>query len=366
MTYIWQHKNWPKFTYSVDKLQEISISFAQEIGLVNGLILGLNEDLKQEALLELLISEAIKTSEIEGEYMSREDVMSSIKNHLGLQKHVPVKDKRASGIAKLLTEVNQSIDQDLTLDVLYYWHRLLLEYNSKINVGVWRTGEEPMQIVSGAYGREVVHYEAPPSNRVPMEMDQFIQWYHQPELPVKDDISKAILKSAIAHLYFETIHPFEDGNGRIGRALAEFTLSQTLKFPVILSLSKTIEKGKKQYYEQLKRAQRDLDITEWINYFAQVILDSQIDAKELVQFTLLKAKFFDRFKEQLNERHLKVINRMFENGVEGFEGGMTAKKYMGITKVSKATATRDLQYLQEIDAFVQQGAGRSVSYKLGL
>lgn len=366
MTYIWQHKNWPKFTYSVDKLQEISISFAQEIGLVNGLVLGLNEELKQEALLELLISEAIKTSEIEGEYMSREDVMSSIKNNLGLQKYVSVKDKRASGIANLMIEVNQSIDQGLTIEMLYYWHKLLLEYNSKINAGVCRKGEEPMQVVSGAFDKEEVHYEAPPSNRVPKEIDQFIKWYHQPELPVKDDISKSILKTAIAHLYFETIHPFEDGNGRIGRALAEFTLSQTLKSPVILSLSKTIEKGKKQYYEQLKCAQRDLDITEWINYFAQVILDAQIDAKELVQFTLLKAKFFDRYHEQLNERQLKAINRMFENGVDGFEGGMTAKKYMAITKTSKATATRDLQHLQEIGVFIQEGAGRSVRYQLEL
>lgn len=366
MKYIWQHKNWPKFTYLADKLHEISISFAQELGLVNGLLLELNEESKQEALLELLVSEAIKTSEIEGEYMSREDVMSSIKNNLGLQKYTSIKDKKASGIAKLMTDVNQHIDQELSNEILCYWHKTLLEHNSKINAGVWRAGEEPMQVVSGAYGREEVHYEAPPSNRVPMEMEQFFKWYHQPELPVKDDISKAILKSAIAHLYFETIHPFEDGNGRIGRALAEFTLSQTMKSPVLLSLSKTIEKGKKQYYEQLKRGQRDLDITEWINYFARVILDAQIDAKELVQFTLLKAKFFDRYRDQLNERQLKAINRMFENGVEGFEGGMTAKKYIAITKTSKASATRDLQQLQEIGAFIQEGAGRSVRYQLGL
>lgn len=366
MTYIWQFKNWPKFTYSVDKLQEIAISFAQEMGVVNGLVLGLSEEFKQEALLELLISEVMKTSEIEGEYMSREDVMSSIKNNLGLQKYIPVKDKRVSGIAQLMTQLNQHIDQDLTIELLYHWHKLLLEYNTKINAGVWRTGEEPMQVVSGAFGKEEVHYEAPPSRSVPKEMDRFLTWYLHPELPVKDNVSKAILKSAIAHFYFETIHPFEDGNGRIGRALAEFTLSQTLKSSVILSLSKTIEKGKKQYYEQLKSAQRDLDITAWINYFAQVVLDAQIDAKEWIQFTLMKAKFFDRNRERLNERQLKVVNRMFKNGVAGFEGGMTAKKYMAITKTSKATATRDLQYLEEIKIFIREGAGRSVRYKLEL
>ncbi|MET3115765.1 Fic family protein [Pedobacter sp. CG_S7] len=366
MTYIWQQKNWPKFTYSVDKLQQISISFAQELGLVNGLVLGLNEELKQEALLELLISEAIKTSEIEGEYMSREDVMSSIKNNLGLQTYIRVKDKRASGVAMLMTEINQSIDQNLNIEMLYYWHKLLLAHNIKINAGVWRTGEEPMQVVSGAFGKEEVHYEAPPSNRVPKEIDQFIEWYHRPELPVKDDISKALLKSAIAHLYFETIHPFEDGNGRIGRVLAEFTLSQMLKSPVILSLSKTIEKGKKQYYEQLKCAQRGLDITEWINYFAQVILDAQIDAKELVQFTLLKAKLFDKYSALLNDRQLKVVNRILANGAAGFEGGMTAKKYMAIANTSKASATRDLQHLHQIGMVSQDGAGRSVRYQLEL
>ena len=364
MMYSWQHKDWPKFTYSVDKLQEISISFAQEIGVVNGLVMGINEELKQEALLDILISEAIKTSEIEGEYMSREDVMSSIKNNLGLQEYIPAKDKRVAGISTLTTEVNQSVGQELTTEMICHWHNLLLEYNKNINAGLWRTGVEPMQVVSGAYGKEVVHYEAPPSERVPNEMEQFIEWFHRAELPVKDIISNAILKTAIAHLYFETIHPFEDGNGRVGRALAEFTLSQSLGSPVILSLSKTIEKRKKQYYEQLKIAQRDLDITEWINYFAQVILDAQIDAKEGIQFTVLKAKLFDKFGSFLNDRQLKVVNRILANGVDGFEGGMTAKKYMAIAKTSKATATRDLQHLHEMGMFSQEGAGRSVRYQL--
>ncbi len=298
--------------------------------------------------------------------MSREDVMSSIKNNLGLHDYQPVKDKRVAGIAKLMTEVQIAFHQEITIDILCYWHKLLLEHNKNINAGVWRKGEEPMQIVSGAFGKEEVHYEAPPSSSVASLMNEFIHWFNLSELPVKDNISQAILKTAIAHLYFETIHPFEDGNGRIGRALAEFTLSKSLNTPVILSLSKTIEKGKKQYYKQLKCAQRDLDITEWINYFAQVILDAQIDAKVLVQFTLSKSKFFDNYRNQLNDRQLKVIHRILENGSDGFEGGMTARKYMIITKTSKATATRDLQNLQEIGVFVQKGAGRSVRYELVL
>jgi Fic family protein len=364
--YNWQFKNWPNFIYSVEKLQKISVAFAQEFGLVNGLLTGLNNELKQETILEILIEEAIKTSEIEGEFMSREDVMSSIKNNLGLQQNPEVKDKRASGVAKLMVEVNQKTVIPLTTDLICYWHQLLMEHNQKVNPGFWRNGEAQMQIISGAYGREVVHFEAPPSAIIAIEMERFINWYNNPELPVKDNISKALLKSAIVHLHFESIHPFEDGNGRIGRALAEFALSQTLNAPVLLSLSKTIENNKKLYYDQLKSAQRSLDIAEWVEYFSEIILEAQKDSKALIEFTLKKAMFFDKFKEQLNDRQLKVINRMLEEGAAGFIGGMTAKKYMAISKTSKATATRDMQQLNELGVFVLEGAGRSVRYQMVL
>ncbi|WP_316742504.1 Fic family protein [Pedobacter antarcticus] len=364
--YNWQHKEWPEFIYKADKLQETAILFAQECGLVNGLVLGLNEELKQETFLEILTSEAIKTSEIEGEYVSREDIMSSIKNNLGIKPELTVKDKRASGIAKLILEVNRDVNQQLNLEQILNWHKILMEYDPKINGGQWRKGIEPMQVISGAYGREVIHYEAPPSENVPAELENFMDWYHRSELPVNDHISKALLKSAIAHLYFESIHPFEDGNGRIGRALAEFTLFQGLKNVAFLSMSKTIEQDKNKYYDQLKSAQRSLEITDWINYFAEMILAAQKDAKELIQFTLKKARFYDQYKNQLNERQLKAIQRMLKNGADGFEGGMTARKYTGITKTSKATATRDLQELHDRGIFTQEGAGRSIRYQLDL
>lgn len=365
--YNWQLKEWPNFTYSVNKLQEIAVVFAQEMGLINGLAMGLTDELKQEALLEILIAEAIKTSEIEGEYMSREDIMSSIKNNLGLYGNVPVKDKKAIGIANLMVEVNQHTDKTLTPDLICYWHKILMQYHAHINSGTWRTGKGPMQVVSGSYGKEVIHFEAPLSQNVPTEIENFIRWHHQFPLPANDKMASALLKTAISHLYFESIHPFEDGNGRIGRALAEFTLSQSLNLqPLLLSLSKTIEKNKQTYYHQLKTAQRSLNITAWINYFAQVILDAQTDAKELILFTLKKSRFFDKYTAQLNSRQIKVINRMLENGVAGFEGGMNAKKYMAIAKTSKATATRDLQQLFELGIFVRAGAGRSVRYQLVL
>ncbi|WP_257668659.1 Fic family protein [Parapedobacter tibetensis] len=367
MVYNWQLQGWPDFTYGVSEVQPLILAFAQETGEVNGLIQGLPDDLKQETLLQLMLSEAVKTSEIEGEYVSREDVMSSIRNNLGLN-DVPIyiKDQRASGVAQLMVEVRKGFQEPLTLDMLKAWHRLLFANTSRVNPGEWRQGDAPMQVVSGAYGRETVHYEAPPSACVPEEMDGFVRWYNSATYPLKGQVPEAILKSAIAHLYFESIHPFEDGNGRIGRAIAEKALSQSLGRPIMLSLSKTIEANKKAYYDALKEAQRALDITAWMVYFANVILEAQRDAKAMVLFTLKKARFYDRYKTQLDQRQLKAINKMLDKGADGFEGGMTAKKYMGITKVSKATATRDLQHLHEMGVLVQEGAGRSVRYQLNL
>lgn len=368
MVYNWQLKGWPDFTYDVAEVQPSILAFAQETGEVNGLIQGLPDTLKQETLLQLMLSEAVKTSEIEGEYLSREDVMSSIRNNLGLNDMpVYVKDQRASGVAQLMVEVRKGFQEPLTMDMLKAWHCLLFAANaSRVNPGEWRQGDAPMQVISGAYGREIVHYEAPPSTRVPEEMERFVGWYNSATFPLKGQVPEAILKSAIAHLYFESIHPFEDGNGRLGRAIAEKALSQSLGRPIMLSLSKTIEANKKAYYDALKEAQRSLNITAWMVYFAGVILDAQRDAKVMVLFTLKKAQFYDRYKDRIDQRQWKAINKMLDKGAEGFEGGMTAKKYMGITKVSKATATRDLQQLHELGVLVQEGAGRSVRYQLNL
>jgi len=368
MVYNWQLQGWPDFTYDVAAVQPLILAFAQETGEVNGLIQGLPDTLKQETLLQLMLSEAVKTSEIEGEYLSREDVMSSIRNNLGLNDTpIYVKDQRTSGVAQLMVAVRKDFQEPLTMDTLKGWHQLLFAATtSRVNPGEWRQGDAPMQVVSGAYGREIIHYEAPPSVRVPEEMERFVGWYNSATFPLQGQVPEAILKSAIAHLYFESIHPFEDGNGRIGRAIAEKALSQSLGRPVMLSLSKTIEANKKAYYDALKEAQRGLDITAWMVYFANVILDAQLDAKAMVLFTLKKAQFYDLYKNRIDQRQWKAINKMLDKGVEGFEGGMTAKKYMGITKVSKATATRDLQQLHELGVLVQEGAGRSVRYQLNL
>jgi Fic family protein len=243
---------------------------------------------------------------------------------------------------------------------------MLLQENTGLLIGAWRTHQEPMQIISGPYGKQKIHFEAPPSGNVTSEMKKFIQWFNDTAPGGKKEIKKAPVRSAIAHLYFESIHPFEDGNGRIGRAIAEKALSQTVGRPILLSLSQTIEADKKAYYAALEKAQRNNEITNWINYFVDTTLKAQKHAIEIIDFILKKAKFFDRFKEQLTERQTKAINKIFEAGPEGFEGGMNANKYMSINKVSKATATRDLQTLVLMNVLLPKGSGRSTSYILNM
>jgi len=195
-------------------------------------------------------------------------------------------------------------------------------------------------------------------------MSNFIDWFNTTAPGGSIEIKKAPVRAAIAHLYFETIHPFEDGNGRIGRAIAEKALSQTLGRPVLLSLSRTIKADKQSYYQALAQAQKSNDLTLWIAYFVEIILKSQ--AITLVHFILKKSKFFDRFKDVLNERQIKAVRKMLDAGPDGFEGGMSAKKYMSITHVSKATATRDLQHLSELEVLTLAGGGRSTHYMLNI
>ena len=279
-----------------------------------------------------------------------------------------IKDKSAAGLGELMIDVRKTYKEPLSEAKLFAWHKMLLRENKKMEVGLWRTHEEPMQVISGAMGKEKIHYEAPPSYKVPKEMKKFIQWFNDSGPRGKSEIKKAPVRSAIAHLYFETIHPFEDGNGRIGRAIAEKALSQTIGRPVMLSLSRTIEAKKNIYYASLEKAQRSNEITPWMEYFVKTALDAQREAETQIDFTLKKTKFFDRFKDQFNERQLTVIKRMLEEGTKGFQGGMNATKYIGLTKTSKATATRDMQQLLEIGAFVLAGkaGGRSTSYQVNL
>lgn len=367
MKYNWQQADWPKFTYTFNGVENRLFEFTERVGRVSGLLEGLPEGIKTDTMLDILVAEAIKTSEIEGEFLSRRDVMSSIRNQLNLNPtEEEVRDQRAKGIGQLITVVRKDYTKKLTKKMLLDWHNMLMQGNRRIVIGKWRTHQEPMQIVSGPIGKEKIHFQAPPSTVVSDEMRRFINWFNETAPGKSQAINKPPIRAAIAHLYFESIHPFEDGNGRIGRAISEKALLQGIGYPALFSLSKAIEAKRKTYYAELKAAQRSNDITAWIKYFVQVCLDAQIQTEELIQFTLKKTRFFDSFKERLNERQLRVVQRMLKEGPQGFEGGMSAKKYITITKTSKATATRDLQGLVEKGIFKALGGGRSTAYELDL
>jgi Fic family protein len=367
MTYNWQLADWPEFKYDLGSVEDILFSFAERIGRVSGLLQGLPKDTQTEALIDMMVSEAIKTSEIEGEYLSRQDVISSIRNNLGLNKNIEqVKDKKAEGAAELMIDVRDTYADKLTQEKLLSWHKMIMKGSRRVKIGGWRTHKDPMQVVSGPIGKIKIHYVAPPSKRVPEEMKHFIRWFNETGPGGAKVIKKPAVRSAIAHIYFETVHPFEDGNGRIGRAISEKALSQGVARPILLSLSKAIEAGRNAYYDALKAVQRSNEISPWINYFVNVILDAQVNAEEQIDFTLKKTNFFYRFQDQLNDRQLRIVRRMLEEGTKGFEGGMSAKKYKVITHTSKSTATRDLQDMVEKGVFVPSGGGRSTRYKVNL
>jgi Fic family protein len=364
--YNWQKKDWPHFVYAENAFENELYSFIEKSGMVSGVLKALPDEIQSETLIEMIVSEAIKTSEIEGEFLSRDDVISSVRNNLGLTPELQVKDKRAKGVGALMVAVRNTFSELLSDKMLFDWHTLLMSYRPDIEYGKWRTGAEPMQVISGRPGKIIVHFEAPPAYTVPDEMEKFIKWFNETGPGGSNEIKKAPVRAAITHLYFESIHPFEDGNGRIGRAIAEKALSQGLGRPVLMSLSKAIERARKTYYTELKNAQQSLEITQWITYFINTVLSAQADAENEINFTLKKVKFFDKHKNLLNERQQKVISRMLEEGPKGFTGGMNAAKYAGLCKISKATATRDLQYLAEIKAFQVFGGGRSTSYQVNL
>jgi Fic family protein len=366
MPYNWQQEDWPQFRYDLSGVEDTLFAFAERTGRASGLLKGLTTDAQTEASIELMVVEAVKTSAIEGELLSRKDVMSSIRNNLGLAPEAPGGDKRAAGAAALMIDVRNSVAAPLSEKMLFDWHRMVMQGHRHITAGQWRTHAEPMQVVSGAVGHERVHFEAPPSSRIPEEMARFIRWFNDTAPGGSAEIRKAPVRSAVAHLYFESIHPFEDGNGRIGRALSEKALSQGLGRPALLSLSRVIEAQRKDYYGALKDGQQSNEITLWVTWFVHLVLEAQIQAEEQIDFTLKKTRLFDRFRDQLNERQLKILRRILEEGPGGFEGGMSAKKYMTITGTSKATATRDLQDLADKGIFVPTGGGRSTHYKINL
>ncbi len=368
MRYNWQQPDWPEFRFDASALEESLYQVRENAGRIAGAMGALAESERNDTLTDLLVVEALKTSEIEGERLHVEHVVSSIRMHLGLQDPGDETiDARAQGAAELILAVRRTLQTTLTEEMILDWHTTLMRGYRNTARGVWRTHDEPMQIVSRAERvRPRVHFEAPPSNRVPAEMQKFIVWFNTTGPGAASEIKSAAIRSAIAHLYFESIHPFEDGNGRIGRAVAEKALSESLGYPSLVLLSRSIESERRDYYRALERAQRSNEISDWVKYFVHLILKAQVETERTIAFVIQKARFLQRHRNVLSERQLKVVQRMLESGSVGFVGGMTARKYGSITKVSKATATRDLSELAKLEVLRLVGAGRSVRYELNL
>ena len=359
MKWNWQHKNWPAFSYDASALQKAEATFLSQSGIAIGAFRHLDPTDQDRLKVEIIGTEAYKTSEIEGEFLNRDSLQSSIQRHLGLSadnRRIPPAEE---GIADLMVDLYRNFDVPLTHDTLFTWHRMLTRGRQDLqNMGSYRTHKGPMQVVSGSIYDPKVHFEAPPSGDMQVEMDAYITWFRESRtLP-------ALTRAGIAHLYFVSIHPFEDGNGRIGRALSEKALAQSIGQPTLSALSTEIERHRKDYYDALAAANRGLEITDWLCFFADIILRAQNTTETLIDFLIQKTKLTDRLRGRLNPRQEKVLERMFREGPEGFTGGLSAKNYLSITHTSRATATRDLAELVELGALTKTGERKGTRYHL--
>lgn len=366
MTWNWQQEDWPNFTYARNTVASNETQFIHEAGMVHGAIKHLTEGEKSQLIIDLISDEAVTTSEIEGEILNRDSVQSSIRRNFGLDtdsKTIPLAEQ---GIAALMSDLYQHSDTMLSDEQLFSWHVMLMRGRKDLTtIGAYRTTANPMQVVSGPIATPKVHFEAPPSHKVPMEMDRFLLWFNH-TAPDGQGPLPPLTRAGIAHLYFESIHPFEDGNGRIGRALSEKVLSQSVGRPTLIALSQMIGRNRKAYYQALEDNNKDLDITDWLLYFTRTVLEAQQHTQRLIDFLIAKTRLYDRLRGKLNERQDKALTRMFREGLDGFKGGLSAENYLKITNTSRATATRDLQSLVELGALRKTGELKHTRYWLSI
>jgi Fic family protein len=366
MKWNWQKPAWPRFQWDARALSEREGRFLREAGVVVGALKHVGGDQRSNIVIELISTEAVKTSEIEGEILDRASVQSSLRRNFGLgneDRRVPPAEQ---GIADMMTELYRGFGAPLTHEKLFAWHSMVMRGRKDVkDIGRYRTHQEPMQVVSGAIYQPTIHFEAPPSSVMASEMDRFLEWFKATG-PGGEGSLPPLTRSGLAHLYFVCIHPFEDGNGRIGRAISEMALSHGLGEPALLALSQTIQSDRKRYYAMLEQSNKELEVTAWLEYFAETVLDAQAYALRLVDFLIAKTRLYDRLLGSLNERQEKVLARMFREGVEGFKGGLSAENYMAITGTSPATATRDLADLVMKGALRRTGERRHTRYWLNI
>lgn len=362
--WIWQHSDWPQFTCDTEKL----LSKLADLNRLIGALEITSRTLAREALLDarerVLTDDALETSAIEGEILRRSSVRASIRKQLGLPVSQDDSDRHTDALVAMLMDARKSADSPLTEEKLFAWHAALFPtgYSGlhKIHVGEYR-GHEQMQIVSGPVGKEKVHYIAPPGNQIDCDMKLLLTFVNA--APETDPL----LKAGIAHLWFIMIHPFDDGNGRIARALTDYILSGNYPHMMqIVSFSKHISLDKKGYYHTLEEAGKGcLDITAWLFWFLDTLANAMHESNWIIDRIMQKVLFWQKHEyAPFNDRQHKVINRLLDSG-EKFEGGMTTRKYAGMTKCSKVTASRDLADLEKKNILQKcQGGGRSTSYEI--
>jgi len=364
MQYIHELSEWPAFTWN----DELFVSDLAEVRHRQGRLIGRMEalgfELQAEASLQSLTEEVVKSSEIEGEVLDRDQVRSSLARRLGMDIGglVPA-DRNVEGIVEMMLDATHDYAAPITKERLFGWHAALFPTGrsgmTRITVGDWRTEESgPMQVLSGPFGREKIHFEAPEANRLDSEMTRFLEWFE------RDDGTDPVITAAIAHFWFVTIHPFEDGNGRIARAIADLALARSEKTAQrFYSMSAQIRSERGAYYDTLERAQKGgMDITDWIVWFLSCLGRAFTEADGIIGNVLRKARFWESVSAHpLNDRQRKVLNRL----LDGFEGNLTSSKWAALTKSSQDTAGRDIHDLLNRRILVKNpGGGRSTSYSL--
>ena len=363
--YIYQLPNWPKFSWDQAELAHLLTEVRHRQGRLLGRMENLGFGLQEEATLKTLTLDVIKSSEIEGELLNADQVRSSIARRLGMDIAGLIRsDRNVEGIVEMMLDATQNHSDTLTADRLFNWHAALFPTGrsgmQKIVVGAWRNNpkEDPMQVVSGPLGKEKVHFEAPDSSLLNNEMKQFIDWFN------KEKEIDSVIKAAIAHLWFVTIHPFDDGNGRIARAIADMQLARadrtTQRF---YSMSAQIRNERNGYYDILEATQRNsLDITPWMKWFLECLDRAILATDETLGSVLKKAKFWEKHANTLmNDRQKLILNKL----LDGFEGKLNSSKWAKIAKSSQDTALRDIQDLIEKNILIKEApGGRSTNYIL--
>ena len=369
--WLWDYDEYPNFKYDKDRLSLILRDIAYEQGKLKAFMLLMDQESTKYSLASTLENEIIASCQIEGEILNRQSVRSSIKQKLGLESHEYYNAiRKEDNYVEILIDANTHYGQALNLEKIFGWHHAMFEKGysgfSKIKVAQFR-GDGSMQVVSGDYGKENIHYEAPPFDTLEQEMNSFIQWFN--ETP------SSLEKAAITHLWFVIIHPFDDGNGRITRALTDRVLSKLEKssFSKIYTMSKSIYEDRKGYYNALDkttgRFQKDepLDITYWMEWFFKTLHDALLDAQKQLSYIVDKTKFWDAHRgDELNARQIKVLNKLLDIGNENFKGDLTKKKYVKIANTAETNASRDLVDLLEKACIkkVEGTSGKGTKYTI--